>query len=356
MKISHDALAGTVIIGLVVAAGVWYAQDPECQQWPLSCLGTGTKKSVAAMPRVAVTEIAWSADGMRLLARFRCHNDSNPRLVLLCVAQPGSRFEFDSGGDVPACTVLAAEANRVLVATWQGRLWWLNADDLEVATPPVELPISQRVTAAAIAPEGRLIAAGTDAGRIWLCDPVSRSQTSWQAPERSSFRSLRFGRDGKRVLSAQNTGRMIVWDVASGVILQEFAGHPHGGAAAEFLGDGQRIISGGLDDTVRIWDIDSGRELWRGEFGMYGVHALAVSADGKTAAWGGFNRKLVVWDLDLHRKKREIAIPATCVHTLQFSPDGTTLAAAGRDESIRLFDVGTGAETGRIEVASPERL
>src|SRR5262249_3223743 len=105
-------------------------------------------------------------------------------------------------------------------------------------------------------------------GRICLCDPISRSYTDWQATERSTFRSLRFSRDGKWMVSAQNSGAIIVWDAGTGEVQQEFPGHTYGASAVDFLGDGQRIISTGLEDTVGLWDIDKGREVWRGEFGL----------------------------------------------------------------------------------------
>jgi WD40 repeat protein len=356
MKFSHEALAGTLAITLLVVVGVWYAQDPDGQHWPLSYLSAGPEKD--PKPQCTINGISWSVDGTNLLSAIRGGATSELRLALHHLAGQGTRTPIDATDDVMTAAVLAADGHHVLIGSGQGRLWWLDTDSSESPSVLVDLAGHKSFfTAVAIAPDGRRVAGGTNDGTVYfyLCDPVCRPSVQLMARGRHSFASLQFARDGKRLVGSQRNGRIVVWDLVSGELLQEIAGHQAPASAAEITPDGKRVISAGLDDTVRIWDIATGRELWRGEFGQNGVRALAVSPDGRTAAWGGFHRKIIVWDLDRQEKQFEIAAIATSIHHLQFSPDGATLAAGGAGEFIFLYDAQSGAELRRIEAASPER-
>jgi WD40 repeat protein len=355
MKLTPETLAGTLVIALLVAAGAWYAQDPASERWPLTGFSAGDAKGNGRLP-VNINHLDWSADGRKLLARIRGENDSEARLALIDVALPDRQSELEAVDDTVSAAVLAPEAQHVLAASVAGRLWRLCPESSDLPTPLIESPVPTSFTAMAITTDGGMVAAGTSQGTVYLCDAVRRSPIVLSGTDPESMTDLHFDRDGMRLLGAKRNGRICLWDVASGDVLQEFTGHKGQAMAAVFLSDGKRIISAGLDDTVRIWEIDSGLEIWRGEFELKGVSTLAVSADGRTAAWAGFSPRIIMWDLHRHAKKFEIPTSAKCVLHLKFSPDGTLLAAAGQDDSIRLYDVWTGAETRRIEIASRKNL
>jgi WD40 repeat protein len=351
MKRVHDAFAGTLAIGLLVAAGFWYAHDPNSQSYFTS------QGATSGGPGVTVRQLSWAAEGTKILSANRGGATSELQLVLHDLNRQGLCTPIDPIEDTVSATALAPDGQHALIGSYQGRLWWLEVDAPEPPSVLIDLGRRKVFSAVAIAAEGGLVAGGTNTGMVYLCDPGRRSIVELVARDRSSFRSLCFARNGKRLVGSQVNGRIVVWDVENGKCVQEVAGHQGLTMSSEFLSNGERIISAGCDDTVRIWDIASGRELWRGEFGQNGVNSLAVSSDGKTAAWGGFVPRIIVWDLERQQKKFEIAAAASSIYCLQFSPDGTTLAVGGTDELIRLYDARTGAETKRFEaVILPESL
>jgi WD40 repeat protein len=207
-----------------------------------------------------------------------------------------------------------------------------------------------------VAGDGSLVAGGTSQGLICLCEPggsgprilgVDREtslagqplalemaallQNALATCRKSSIANLRFSRDGKWLVSAQNNGRVSLWNVATGERLPEFIGHQGPVTAAILLADSKRILSAGLDNTIRTWDIADGREIQRQEFEPGDVKALAVSIDGTVAAWGGYSHKIVIWDLECGQRKFVVTHPAANISGLEFSPDGTLLAAAGTE-------------------------
>jgi WD40 repeat protein len=355
MKLAPETLAGIVLISALVAAGVWCSRDPDDPQWPLSYLSTGAGGG-SISKFVAVNDFDWSADGQKLLLRFRGEGTAESRLALHDLGKGTTSIPFDVAGESAGAAALAPDGRHVLLGTSEGHLWWIDPAYDDVAPPLIDLPRRTLVTSVAITGDSRLVAGGTNSGRVYVYDLLQKTSIILAAHDQTSVAALRFSRDGEQLVGAQNSGRISLWNVATGESLREFPGHSELARGAEFLPDGKRLISAGLDDTVRIWDIASGRELWRGEFGLYGVRALAVSSDGNTAAWGGHNCKIVVWDLDHNRKKFEIATSATCIYHLQFSADGTTLATSGQEEVIRLYDMRTAAEKTRIDVTGAARL
>jgi WD40 repeat protein len=355
MKLAPETLAGTVLISALVAAGVWYSRDPEDQQWPLSYLSTGTGGGSTPV-LVAVNHFDWSADGHKLLVRFRGGSSAETRLALHDLGQGTAPISIDVAGESVSTAALAPDGRHILLGTHEGHVWWVDPTSFEVAPSLFDLPHLSFITSAAITGDGRLVGAGTNSGSICLYDLAQKKFVILTTDQQGTVRDLRFSPNGLRMIDARSNGRIYLWDVATAEVVQEFAGNGESIQAAEFLQDGKCIITAGLDGTVRIWDIASGRELWRGDFELYGITTLAVSPDGTTAAWGGYHRKVVVWDLDRHRKKFEIVTSTPCILHLEFSPDGTALAASGQEETVRLYDLRTAAEKSGIQVVSPACL
>jgi RNA polymerase sigma factor (sigma-70 family) len=173
----------------------------------------------------------------------------------------------------------------------------------------------------------------------------------------------------------------------------------HGDCVQTFAvsGDGKVLASLGWDEadnrrdaTICLWDTLTGRELGRfpareivaseplygiapdGRTLVYGVdRALALSPDGKVLAYSGKqNRRIHLWSTSSARELCRLELPAPAPQTgtpvftlsgkppdpftiyptpvLAFAADGKTVAASANDFTIRLWDVGTGRESGRL--------
>ncbi len=348
MNFWQGVLSSLCIVGLV-AAGAWHADDPEGVRSALSSMECAGTSSAPETP-FSVICVNWSADGRTLLSLSRGDCGSSELSVSLHdTVQKVNWMPIEGCGQSISRAALAPDGLRMLVATYDGRLLWIDLQSVDQVAQ-FRLPAADYATATAIADDGRQIAAGASSGTIHLFGPPGNSTITLTSARGSSIGHLSFSNDGQRLLSSQNNGWISLWDLKTGTLLQEFEGHAGPVTSALILPGNTRIISAGLDDTIRIWNAASGDEQWHGEFGQDGVRGLAVSPDGMTAAWGGQNGKIIVWDLEHGQKKFEVKSPASIVYHLQFSPDGSSLAVAGKEGTIRLYDARQGIEQPGIDV------
>lgn len=120
------------------------------------------------------------------------------------------------------------------------------------------------VMAIAISPCGKMIATnGSENGALILWDVATavESPRSCLRGHSQMITSLSFAPSGARLASSDPSGRIIVWDVASGTILRILADASEGGAAGAaqsvaFAPDGRRVVSAGRE--LLVWDADTG--------------------------------------------------------------------------------------------------
>jgi WD40 repeat protein/transcriptional regulator with XRE-family HTH domain len=152
--------------------------------------------------------------------------------------------------------------------------------------------------------------------------------------------------DGTRIIDATQSGRVIVWGVATGEELLAFPAHPGGILSASARPDGMHLATAG-QDTVRVWDLspEASRE-WLTLSGLTGrLPRLAYSPDGTRLATSGPNNTAIIWDAETGQQLVALRGHTDFVLGFDFSPpDGSRLATSSRDRTARVWDAATGKE------------
>ncbi len=238
--------------------------------------------------------------------------------------------------------------------------------------------------ALALSPDGRLIATGSEDGKLTLYDLKAQAlvfELALDAPATA----VGFTADGNSVISATRSGAVQLWSAASqskGPLLQQprevtalAAGALSGlvtasldGAARLYdlqsaqpkvfqsdapalavavSGDGRFLVTGhahsklraGRQTAVVLWDALSGKLLRCPAGPTSDVLAVAIDAQGKRLAAGDAEGNLHVWSLASPDDYLKLRGTAGAVRGLAFRPDGALLVSVGDDGALRVFDL-----------------
>jgi len=179
-------------------------------------------------------------------------------------------------------------------------------------------------------------------------------------------RSMSLSQDGKRLLSGDDKGLAIVWDIPAGKELTRW--QTQGWLPAVALSpDGQHAVTcafgprySNLPNAIRLWDVKAAKELadlgasikTKGSEGTINSVAAAFSRDGKVVALGKGGEtdqgKIYLMDVAKNKKLHELNGHLYGTTALAFHPDGQHLASAGRDTTVRIWRVSDGKQVAEL--------
>jgi WD40 repeat protein len=109
-------------------------------------------------------------------------------------------------------------------------------------------------------------------------------------------RSVAFSPDGQRIAWAGQDKTVKVYDLATGQIVLDLAGHHRKVNTVAFSPDGQRLASAGDDWVVRVWDLATGQTVLKLRGHNRPVYNVVFSSDGQRLASASYDGTVNVWD------------------------------------------------------------
>jgi tricorn protease-like protein len=161
--------------------------------------------------------------------------------------------------------------------------------------------------------------------------------------ERASLKAIQLRAGDKTLLSVNDKGDLILWDIGSGRAVASSTIQT-GITAAAVTADGKIVAAGDNDGIVTLWEAAGGRQLGKLIGPKNRVASLAFSQDGKFLAVGtdqGMKPVEVrVWEVATERARGVLQGATGAITAVVFGPDGKTLVTGGWDKKVRVWDIG----------------
>lgn len=206
------------------------------------------------------------------------------------------------------------------------------------------------VTRLVFSPDGQYVATGHASGRIFVWEVASGHWCAqWQA-HATVVTALAFTPDNQRIAAGTLNGSVSLWQVATATLLHQLAGHTDQVMALGFTPDGALLVSGSHDRTARLWETASGsaRGLLQGH--THFIRHLAIAPNGRWLATGGVDRFIYLWDLQTGKIQQLLADHGASIEQfafsfleqIAFSPNSEIVVAYDVNATISLWAVATG--------------
>jgi WD40 repeat protein len=197
-------------------------------------------------------------------------------------------------------------------------------------------------------PDGNHVLAGGDSNTVRLYEVKTGKLVHQLAGHEQWIRHAIFTPDGKQVLSWSGDRTIRLWDVATGKEVRKFDKHPDGVSSLDLTRDGKWGLTGHGDGSLRLWEFVSGKEVRKFE-GQASDCMGYFTPDGKQIV-SGCDRAIHLWDVATGKKLRTFEGHTAGLYGLFVLPSGKQALSYSADQSARVWDLSTGKEVKKLDV------
>jgi WD40 repeat protein len=217
-----------------------------------------------------------------------------------------------------------------------GCIWRLDSQSVIRTSPsPGGLPGS-----CIMSPNGTTAATAFDDGRLEIWDITTGAVLQSIDANAGPVWEIKFNSDGKSIVSAGTDGITNVWDVASGLKRASIQSDNGVTYCVDISSDGSRLVTYGIDKIIKIWDIQSqtlvryfslGPGIWEPRFSRGGTELLVTN-----------NSDALLLDANTGAMIRMFSGHSNTLTMASFSQDGTRIVTASDDKTAIVWDANTG--------------
>jgi WD40 repeat protein len=239
-----------------------------------------------------VRGLAFTADSKRLVV-----GSYSPPLKIwdLEKREVVSKSNQERHGETTVGLAVSPDANLVAQGGREVVIYDLAADRVKTRLPAEDA--TDPFIEVAYLPEGKMLAAATQQGSLYLWNTADWSRKAKLTHDGSYCRGMAISADGKRAAVTDQRSRIWVWDLERGRLVgDDRPAHDAAVGATAFSPDGTTLATGSDGKDTHLWDAKSGRHLRK----------LETSSQRLAFADGG--RKLITtWTLAPHLRTWDLA-------------------------------------------------
>jgi WD40 repeat protein len=224
-----------------------------------------------------------------------------------------------------------SDSDKLLVVNWDGDIQLVDLVEgtaqMSYTAPESGGSTVTFYTAAAYSPDGRLVAAGDQSGRISILDTETGRAVKVLTGLEGSISDISWSPDGSAIAACGDKEQYLIWDVSSGKQLQSVStGSEY--MACDWSPKGDLIATGHDDGKLVLWDARTGQAY---RYVIYSdffnpINDTEFSPDGKYLAIAGGT--LRIWDVAKNQliKTYTLGWMGKWIGTVKWSPDGSRIA------------------------------
>jgi WD40 repeat protein len=282
--------------------------------------------------RLAITRLAFSADGKRLATAGR---DRSVRVW----DSAGGRLLHTLTGHLDAINDVAfSHDGRYIAAAGDDhsvRLW--NATTGQLLHSFTEHVAE--VDRIAFSPDDRLLLSTTGDGSAWLWSLADRRLIARLGGHTGIIEKAAFSPDGRLIAGVGAMPEVRLWKAADGSPLQRLAGHSGTIHDIAFAPDSKRLATAGDDATVRLWSLSDDTPPLVLDRHEDAVRKVVFGPRGRLLASIGDDRLAFLRDARSGLRILTLGSWTRDLTAIAFSADGRWLAVGSEDGYVRLWDL-----------------
>lgn len=187
--------------------------------------------------------------------------------------------------------------------------------------------------------EGRRVVSASQDGRLVVWDAITTMKM--HAVASSWVMTTCFSPNGKCIASGGMGNVCSIYslgDNAEGSMIRELKGHIGYVSCVKYIDDTHVLTSSG-DSTCRLWDIETGLKTMEFVDHDLDVMSLSITANKTTMVTGSCDKTAKIWDVRTGKSVQTFEGHEHDVNSVDFFPNDQAFVTASEDGTSRLFDI-----------------
>jgi WD40 repeat protein len=205
-------------------------------------------------------------------------------------------------------------------------------------------PFPEGVTAVAAFTKGFFVVAGLGNGKVHVIDPTEEQTRAVLNAGTEAVSAVAIAPSGREIAAGGFDRTVRLWSAGTTPAVPA-ATYSVGTTvrATAISPDGKVVATGGSDGVIHLFDAATAQETAKWPAHKGAVEDLAFSADGTAIISGGNDGQAVVWRSATHEALHRLTDHAGPVRRVALSPEAKFAATACADFDVRVFDLGGGS-------------
>lgn len=198
---------------------------------------------------------------------------------------------------------------------------------------------SAAISSIALSPDKSLIASACADGKVRV----------WRVSDGSLLNRLESGSEGVTSVAFSSDGNMLasghedavrLWRVTDGALLNTLEGHTSEVLSLAFSPDGSMLATSDQEGIVRLWRVSDGvliHDVEQSSEDQNWVNSLSFTPDGEVLS--GCGKFIFLWGVSEGNFLKELGWSESSISCMALSSDGTLLVTGSFDSTIQIWGV-----------------